>query len=256
MLVYYPFKLRGQKIIMKKRKKFLLIAMALCAFIFNSHSLLTSGVEPLVGTVEIPPTRCVTVDEWFNLVKAYVFFDAFLSIIFPFVIIGSMNLLIVTRLIKMTRNIKSNIIKNKQNPVQSFELKSNINKRKSSEKKDSGYSLLSILTVSQKQRRIEKYIKSCRMLFMISTVFIVLNLPIAICKMRYSFQAFESMTGFYGHQLPNDETVYPFDEIFERISCYMFYLNFSLNFLFYILSVKKFNFTYIFFKSIRCVCVC
>jgi hypothetical protein len=256
MLVYFLFKLRGRKIIMKKRKKIKLIVMILCALIFNAHSLLTSGVE--MSIEEIPSSRCVTVDAWFNLVKAYVFFDAFFSIIFPFLLIASMNLLIVIRLIKLTWNIKTDIKSKSRHTSlqQSFELRAYINRRKSSVKKDSKTSLLSVLSGSQKQRRIEKYIKSCRMLFTISTVFILLNLPIAVCKIRYSFQAFESMADISMFDAAHDNGSHPYDEIFERVSCYMFYLNFSLNFLFYILSLKKFNIIYVFFNSVSCICMC
>ena len=47
-----------------------------------------------------------------------------------------------------------------------------------------------IITLQRNQTRFKKYNKSIRMIFMITFIFLLMNSPLAICKIRYSIQEF------------------------------------------------------------------
>lgn len=125
--------------------------------------------------------------------------------------------------------------------------------------------ITNILRKSVELKRIKIYSKTTRMLLLISTTFLVLNSPIGFAKVRYYFlnnhllqrptktshelnsQAHLNIfnlnstnstqqTGYDPKLNTNDS-----DEIIERFTCYIYYLNFSLNFLLYVFNGPKFR---------------
>ncbi len=100
------------------------------------------------------------------------------------------------------------------------------------------------------------YSKTTRMLLVISTVFLVLTTPIALSKVRYfvgnflgdtvdhasaSHTAFDSKNGSALNPLMSEVKYTAIDELIERFSCYLYYLNFSINFLLYTFNGPKFK---------------
>ena len=97
-----------------------------------------------------------------------------------------------------------------------------------------------------------------RTLFLISIVFLILHFPLAVNKSWYfidgNYNLIEKenieLTSNYSEYFGNDTfmeendlkqklTLNEYEEIFERISCYLFYLNFSLNFFLYTSNKSK-----------------
>jgi hypothetical protein len=97
-----------------------------------------------------------------------------------------------------------------------------------------------------------------RTLFLISIVFLILHFPLAVNKSWYFFDGNYNLiekenielTSNYSEYFGNDTlmeetdlkqklTLNEYEEIFERISCYLFYLNFSLNFFLYTSNKSK-----------------
>ena len=98
-------------------------------------------------------------------------------------------------------------------------------------------------------RRIKKISKITKILFTISSTFLVLNLPITVIKLWSFFKNYDQ----YNHlsspvkkSLRNqdsiDDSSPTFNEdIIEKISRYLYYLNFSINFFLYTLNESKFS---------------
>ncbi len=107
-----------------------------------------------------------------------------------------------------------------------------------------------------------------RTLFVISIVFLILHFPLAVNKSWYFIDGnynliekenIELTISNYSEYFGNDTfleerdlkeklTLNEYEEIFERISCYLFYLNFSLNFFLYTSNKSKRK---IFFNTLR-----
>lgn len=130
---------------------------------------------------------------------------------------------------------------------------------------------MSILSRKGQIRRKKKYSKTTKVLLTISTTFLILHCPIAICKIWYFIKSssdpiqetstnksiFNSTTYYNAdYQLYNNNNssfikmtddsdnameANPIEEIIERITCYLYYLNFSLNFFLYTLNGSKFR---------------
>jgi hypothetical protein len=83
-----------------------------------------------------------------------------------------------------------------------------------------------------------KFTRTTYVLLMISSCFLLLNMPMAICKLWYFLNLTEnkSETIFLSFQ-QNDSTLH--EELFERVSCYIYYLNFCINFFLYNLNLLK-----------------
>ena len=116
--------------------------------------------------------------------------------------------------------------------------------------------------ISNISNRIKRYSKTTTVLFTISTTFLILNCPTAIVKLWYiiknsryeialeNFIKNSNMTqenflklnkSMTNLTLSNDFITSPFEELAERVSCYLYYLNFSLNFFLYNLNGSKFR---------------
>jgi hypothetical protein len=126
---------------------------------------------------------------------------------------------------------------------------------------------MSISNVS-KIRQIKTYSKTTRMLLIISTIFFCLNVPMALSKLRYlvtsvietsslpilsskidyapaSYSSSELLAGTN----ETTEATTEMDQIIERFSCYLYYLNYSINVVLYTLNGEKFKKTMVrFFK--------
>ena len=120
----------------------------------------------------------------------------------------------------------------------------------------------SVKYISNISNRMKTYSKTTTVLFTISTTFLILNCPTAIVKLWYiiknsryeialeNFIKNSNMTqenflklnkSMTNLTLSNDFITSPFEELAERVSCYLYYLNFSLNFFLYNLNGSKFR---------------
>lgn len=234
MLVFYPFKQIRPDSYKHRTNTTTLTALVVFAFLFHIPFLITSGLEELDGT-----RYCVTLTRWFNYVKVSILIDSLLTIILPFVVIATMNLLISSKLMQLYRNFKH---KQSESRVSLCKSRMLLADPEPSSSRTSSLSHTLKLIVSQKKIRLRSYIRSTRMLFAMSVVFLVFNFPIAFTKIRYSLQSFKTIVT--GDNSTTDQqlsylTVDPLDESIERVSCYIYYLNFASNFLFYLLAYKN-----------------
>ncbi len=209
--------------------------------------LWTSGLESHVTKSGKQYSQCVTLEKWFNLVRVSVLIDSFITIIIPFVVISTMNFMIAMKLMKLYKLAKylsisenrKSISTTNNHPMTNFEMKISAHGKTSNVIELEAFADSTIVPIlSRGQKRLAKYVRSTRILFIISIVFLVLNAPIAVCKIRYSYQA------IYLLMMPEDESmahmkIEPFEETLERVTCYLYYMNFSFNFIFYFLGFRK-----------------
>jgi hypothetical protein len=154
--------------------------------------------------------------------------------------------------------------KNRQNEVNLF-----LNQTYDNGNKHHGFDSSSMLSfkesrkyISNMTNRMKRYSKTTTVLFTISTTFLILNCPIAILKLWYiiknihkenalealkknsnrsSDENFRKFNGTSNANTTDHFITSPFEELAERISCYLYYLNFSLNFFLYNLNGSKFR---------------
>ena len=132
------------------------------------------------------------------------------------------------------------------------------------------YDALSICEKS-KIKRMKAYSKTTRMLLIISTIFFFLNVPMAFSKLRYlvtnliavapPISHLESANALNSYQNAtlNTSTVSAsgfdsftqLDQIIERLACYLYYLNYSINFVLYTCSGERFKETMVKFLKRR-----
>lgn len=303
IVVFFPFK--RYEYFSHRRNKCIISGLLILSLVLYSFSLVTSGLE---SDHDKSIYSCVTKKDWFELVKLMAFIDTIFTMIIPFLIISISNLMIVYKLIAMSKcfgcganknQITSNLIKNENSLLKSqfylkkpglkselnsgldssFYLRSSIFKNSrtisidliSHQKKNSTIStndikksvitnsillnmnvmgsrsalmkantISSMLRQSTEMKRARTYSKTTRMLLIVSTTFLILNFPIAFSKIRYYFNDYnhllidlvENETSNSSASLKNELETNLNEQIIERITCYIYYLNFSLNFFF------------------------
>jgi hypothetical protein len=233
VLIFFPYKhIAQKKNSPNTHMKKLLSLMTVLALFLYSQFLWTSGLEDLKADREIinktvvayhEPKQCVTLEKWVNLVKIFAFFDSLITIVLPFLVIATMNCLIAWKLLalnKQTRSLFSQAAQRDErnrlsNPNEALFLRR------------AGSST----TYAARQRKSIKLQRSRRVLFLITLFFLVLNSPIAINKMKYSYRILIIPDNSAAAMAVESN---PWDETFERLTCYSYYLNFATNFIFYL----------------------
>lgn len=139
----------------------------------------------------------------------------------------------------------------------------------------------SLLRKADELKRKTKYHKTTRLLFIVSFSFCLLNTPMYLCKLYYYLRQFNyssesaandelngNNTNFHRlnfSQNKNTSTLYlveeldanTLEEIMERITCFLYYLNFSLNFFLYSFCTKDFRQNFFkTFKGLFWKCMC
>lgn len=204
---------------------------------------------------------CVTKESWISFVKKFSFIDIWLTIIIPFIIILVVNISISIKLMRVIRSTKT------FNTIIFFNRKSSncpIGIRKKCESLKSygttkHASAMGLCSVKYKRRLSKKYSKTTRVLLTISITYVLLNIFMAYSKIRYCFETefFDNIhqdneQNFAKPSLNSTQNMdlriksldlnYDWeDQFYERISCYLFYLNFSLNFFIYCANRSKFK---------------
>ena len=213
-------------------------------------------------------TSCVTYETWFKLVSVIAMIDISITTIIPFFTISIINLMIAIRLKKDSFYEPSTSIticysKSRLDSLavssqsKSFIKKQSIvlsNYRKSSR----------AIAHSTHLRRVKSYSEATKTLLIISLMFLILHSPIAFDKIFYfinenfTINLYKSNVVETKRFTANANTTYRantteassymakieanyLEEILERIACYIYYSNFSLNFFLYTYNKSKFR---------------
>lgn len=231
------------------------------SLIIYSFALFTSGIESFGKETK----NCVTLTKWFDLVQLIAFIDMFVTMIIPFFIIFISNISIVYKLIgfgsksrfsiqshrfssnasteiselasrkRSTKSYKNEDIKRSFSDYKFFGHPEKVSMLKATQNK---INLVQHITKAGEEKRIQRYSRTTRMLLIVSTTFLFLHMPIAVCKAWYFVKSILKK-----NHSKNDlsfETSKS-EELLERLSCYIYYLNFSLNFFLYALNGPKFR---------------
>ena len=97
IVVYFPLKRR--ELCSAQRNKKVIVFLVIFSAILYSYGFWTSTLK-LESSGTKPEHVCVTIDEWLGLLKVMAIVDSFLTMFIPFVLILTLNVLII---IKLTR---------------------------------------------------------------------------------------------------------------------------------------------------------
>jgi len=199
--------------------------------------------------------------------------DILITTILPFVLITMINILIAYKLKTETKKAKKckkqtkklRLSKNESKNYQSFMKRDKFEVKPKKSVKFNDSLLISYKKETkqvsinfQRESRIKRtkvYSEATKCLFLISFVFLLLHCPLALNKIIYFLNenlipSKTSLDFDYFDQMSPNSTQYhdsteletsEKEEIFERITCYIFYLNFSLNFFLYTYNKSKFR---------------
>jgi hypothetical protein len=235
-----------------KRAVFSLLAFAL---IFYSFSFITTSIVVIEDSESYVANVCTVLDGWFVFVSIMAFIDTILTMIVPFLLILTINILIVCKLMEIKLAERFCCFVKSKDSSSDKEKSSMITSEASGSTIRPPCSKL-VLTKSERQRRNKAYSKTTKMLFILSATFLVLQTPIALNKAWYFFKNQKSNTPTIELQFnitssnssSNHTTTSsqmrqtsPNEEIIERLACYFYYLNFSLNFFLYTFNGPKFK---------------
>lgn len=196
--------------------------------------------------------------------------DILITTILPFFLITIINILIAYKLKTETKKAKKckkqiRLSKNESKNYQSFMKRDKFEDKPKKSVKFNDSLLISYKKETkqvsinfQRESRIKRtkvYSEATKCLFLISFVFLFLHCPLALNKINYFLNenlipSKTSLDFDYFDQMSPNSTQYhdsteletsEKEEIFERIACYIFYLNFSLNFFLYTYNKSKFR---------------
>ena len=88
-----------------------------------------------------------------------------------------------------------------------------------------------------RRKRFKSYSRTTRMLIIISATYIMLNALMAYLKLRHLFEPY--FISDDQHHVEERKRLN--NELLERASCYLYYLNFSINFFLYVLNKSTFT---------------
>jgi hypothetical protein len=256
IIVYFPLKRKDY--CTRKINLFVIVVLVLISITIYSFSLVTAGIEQesylnneTNSSIVIP--KCVTLKEWFIRAQKFSLADMFLTIFMPICLIFALNISIM---LKLKRRFCTNALDTLQisqpkemsfftvaEDERSFKRLNQISFSESVSSKFRKTSVLMPHGTLRRTTRIFNVTDTSKMLLIISNVFLLLNIPIASCKLWFYFKPSKS----FRNELTTSE------EILERITCYIYYLNFSLNFFFYSCFGSKFRAELLKFSFFKCV---
>lgn len=241
-----------KRLVMKNRKahKWSICVLSAFALLFYSFTFFTTSI----WEVSKSKYRCAVLEEWFNVVSLMSFVDSLITMIVPFFIILLVNILIVCKLFQIKRSIKTSgnyKFRNENTNLMSssFEMQTIEKSRQSiiSECRTFDFS------INSQQNRNKAYSKTTKTLLVLSVTFLVLNAQQAFIKIIYFFKY--SAISASSTEIRNDATNKTnssilnvkkersqSEEIQERLACYFYYLQFSLNFFLYAFNSSKFRY--------------
>jgi hypothetical protein len=270
IVVYFPMK----RFVVEKMTPKIVYGLLAAALAICFGEFMISGA--IRNKKDKPQSVCEPDNQWLSLAFGLMFKDTVLSIFVPFLLIFSMNMLISFKLMKkaclLGRNKGAAIRNHEQVELKSRCLRADKNgkyrRQTDNQKQSNQLSPRPDLGMSQRMQARQKkiYQRATRWLLVSTSAFLIFHLPIAANKlwyfMEYFFQEsfkpeyvtsmntnhYNSTTNFLTNSstvryVKKDEASELNAEIIERLACYIYYLNFPFNSLFYVLNIsilKKF----------------
>ena len=183
----------------------IVIGEALLALVIYSYSLITSGITEFDN---IP--SCETKPFYVNLIHYTTQIDSFLTLVLPSLVIVLLNMKLYVTVYLTVRGNNAALIS--QSPSQSR----------------SSANTMSLSSNSGDITSVRHQIRTTRMLLVVSTVFILLNLPNHAMKIYIVY---------FSHNNNFTSTFVRCEELFNLL----YYINFSINFFLYSVSRKAFR---------------
>jgi hypothetical protein len=236
------------------------------ASIIYSFPFYTTEIVMTQSPLNINSTvySCQIVESWLKFVENCALLDIFLTSIIPFFAIMIVNLLIVYKLMRKLLNLSGknsqtesqNFSRNNTNELEMNSLMNNSNtnsntscslpkhsptasnfKHIKNNFKKISISTLNAFSDSAVLRRKKSFKKTASKLFVITGLFLVLNSPVAFVKIRMILIDFHFFSDSSDKTIKEELTIK--NQIFERVSFYISYLNYSLNFFLYAFNSHK-----------------
>lgn len=239
----------------KKRSFFAILTFGA---IFYSFSLFSTSIVQ-IGESKSP--RCSILEDWFNVVNLMSFIDTITTMIVPFLLILVINILIVCKLVgnkpfkrvisfnKPKKTEASKLLEKRANLLISIDNKSRSSFEPTPQViKSNNFEL----TINSSLNQSRKYSRTTKMLLTLSITFLLLNTPMAFNKIVYFIKystLFDSKAQNQTHSTHSMNFTASRsslerssnEEILERLACYLYYLQFSLNFFLYAFNGSKFK---------------
>lgn len=259
IIVYFPLKRKDY--CTRKINLFVIVLLVFISIGIYSFSLVTAGIEQEFylnnnTSSNLTVSKCVTLNEWFLKAQKFSLADMFLTIFVPICLIFSLNISIMLKLKRSFKNLNSYLPSAEQRShprdMSFFTLAEDeqslrrLNQVSNADSSNSKIRKQSILITQLSLRRTTCKLNlsgTSKMLLIISNVFLLLNIPIASCKIWFYIKTPSN----YNRDLTSNE------EIIERITCYIYYLNFSLNFILYSCYGSKFRAELLKLSLFKCI---
>ena len=184
-----------------KRTKTIVIILAVFAIVFYSFSIWTSGLVPLHGREEF----CTSLDMYAKLVTILSYIDTSITLVLPTTIIILLNTLIIYS-VTQHHNNRDTLIGEETKQVA---------------RKSRVY--VTVSTTNNRRTQQQNLAHINRMLIIVSTTFVLLNLPFHFIRFYILFME------LCNHSYRPPHWLVSCHKLFQ----YVYYLNFSINFVLY-----------------------
>nr|QVK45665.1 G protein-coupled receptor [Proales similis] len=204
------------------RQRPCILVIVLVGAALYSLTLVTSGIEQIDGH-----QLCVTLLDWYGVMAVFSLLDTTITMFLPFTLILVLNSIIIINLFPFkTKSRNSASEPSRPSSTRKCEISVSSNSRRNK------LSISAIPKLTLKKRR-KKYSRTTKMLLLISTTFLFLNFPTALVKLFYFVDAVKIQTKLVNETHHEKIEIGHREELFERIACFTFYLNHSINFFLY-----------------------
>jgi len=227
------FPLRGRHLISSRRALIVIICLTVFALTAYNFAIWTNGVMEL-GYKSV----CMPYTKYVKIVTILTNMDTIFTLVIPSITIFALNTAIIVAINKVRKELQNPVFRgiNSQqmtencemqntrltdSPELSSDLHTNRNRRT--------YQVVSVTRKPPSQQ--ERSIRSTKILLVVSSVFVVLNLPSHVLRLRMSIQEFTHTR----YQPTSEETAA------QQITEVIYYINFAINFVLYSLCGQNFR---------------
>ena len=212
--------LKRSQICTTKRAIMIVVFFAVFAFVFYSYAIWTSSLRPMYGRQEF----CMPKEEYINLITILSYMDTAITLIIPTILIVLLNTLIVYTVSHYHKQ-RHTMTSSDSAPLHQSRLNTDnhddsTNTYEMVSSKAHTHRLVRQSTTSSAQRTLTHM---TRMLIVVSTSFVLLNLP------SHSIRIYTFFMALYDFQYRASHALVSCQKLFQ----YIYYINFGINFVLY-----------------------